>query len=410
MRGGWRIGRIGGVEVRIESSLLFLAGLITYDLWLFFSDDRQFPELRSPMALVLALLTALLFVGSILAHELAHAAAFRARGIEVRGITLYMFGGLTAAKSEARRPWDEFLVTVVGPLTTAALGFIFLGLHVLGMTTMSRAWRAMFGYLALLNLAMALFNVIPGFPLDGGRLLLSLVWRITGSRIRAIRVAARVGQGMALLIVVGGLAAVVARGEPFGLGLWPVLVGAMLYQGASAALADADRRTTLGSATAADVMSPPPPSVPADITVGLATERFLAGHEGEVFPVVDDRDGGGVIGFISARMASAAPPDRPVREAMIGTEAVATAGPGETMTEVVERVRDRGAQMVLVVDDGRLVGVIEQEDLARLFRRANRRRGGSAPPPPLPRGPVGLPARPDQPQEQRPAQDEGGKA
>ena len=112
MRGGWRIGRIGGVEVRIESSLLFLAGLITYDLWLFFSDDRQFPELRSPMALVLALLTALLFVGSILAHELAHAAAFRARGIEVRGITLYMFGGLTAAKSEARRPWDEFLVTV----------------------------------------------------------------------------------------------------------------------------------------------------------------------------------------------------------------------------------------------------------------------------------------------------------
>jgi len=149
------------------------------------------------------------------------------------------------------------------------------------------------------------------------------------------------------------------------------------------------------------VMSPPPPTVPADLLIGTAIDRFLSGRDGEAFPVVDD---GRVVGFISLRMARGAAPDRPVRDAMVGTDAVAMAGPAERMVDVADRIQDGRAQTVLVMDGGRLVGVIEREDLSRLFRTYGRSRRArpAEPPPRLPPasyripGPVSPPPRPDE--------------
>jgi Zn-dependent protease len=370
MRGGWTIARIGGVPVRVDTSLLVLAVLATWALWQGRFTSDHFPELSSTGGFMLAVLTTLLFIGSILAHELAHAGMFRARGIEVSAITLYMFGGLTAAKTEARGPADEFLVTVVGPLTTGLVGGLFIAIHRAAQGALSGPVDHMFLYLGALNLYMAVLNLLPGFPLDGGRLVLAGVWRVTGDRGRAVRVAARLGQGVALLIGAVGVVSIVAPDTVTGFGIWFVFIAFILFQGASAALADSDRRSRLDTATARQVMSPPPPTVPAGISIAQAMERHLAGHEGEAFPVVDD---GQVVGFISLRVARQAPLDRFVRDAMIGADAVATVTPAEAMGTVVDRMQQRRAQIALVVDEGRLVGVIEREDLDRFFRAARRR-------------------------------------
>ena len=358
--------RIGGIPVRADASLALLAVLIVFELWQYRFTPQHFPGLTSGKGFGLAVATTVLFIGSILAHELAHAGMFRARGIDVQGITLYMFGGLTAPKTEARRPADEFLVSLVGPLTTGALAGLFLGLHVALRGSISRPLDDILWILGRLNLLMAILNILPGFPLDGGRLVLAIVWRVTRDRARAIAVAARIGQGIAVLIGVGGLAWSAAEGSGIAGGLWFVFIAWLLFQGATSALSDVDRRRLLDSATASDVMSPPPPVVPANLTIGEALDRYLAGHDGEAFPVFDEFHGR-VVGFISPRMARGTDLTLAVRDAMVGTEAVVTVSPSDRMDHVLGELQERGAQVALVTDLGRLVGVIEREDIARFF-------------------------------------------
>jgi Zn-dependent protease/predicted transcriptional regulator len=373
--------RVSGIPVRADGSLALLAVFITWELWQFrFTPDR-FSELSSGKGFLLAVVTTALFLGSILAHELAHAGMFRARGIEVRGITLYMFGGLTAPKTEARRPSDEFLVSVVGPLTTAVVGGVFLLMHEWAATSFSRPVDEMFLYLGFLNVAMAILNVLPGFPLDGGRLVLAGVWRLTGNRTTAIGVAARIGQVVAVLIGVGGLMWSVSQGSGVSGGLWFLFIAWLLFQGATGALGDVDRRRVLGASTAGQVMSPPPPVIPSGMTVGEAVERYLEGHEGEAFPVFDEFHGR-VIGFISPRMARGVDPSLSVRDAMVGTEAVVSVSPHDPMDVVLQRLEEGRAQVALVSDGGRLVGVIEREDLTRFFGRQRAASTQASPPRP----------------------------
>lgn len=356
---GWRIGSVRGVEIRVDPSWTLVAILITYSLWLRFANQARFPGLGQTPALVLAVLTALLFFGSVLAHELAHAAMSKARGIPVHGITLFMFGGATHASMEARGPADEFLATVVGPGTSFALGGLFLAAHAFGRALVGDPVSAMFGYLAWVNIALAVFNLVPGFPLDGGRLLRSALWKLTGSLSRATRLAARVGQVIGLLVAAYGIRLIIFR-EAFD-GLWLVVIGWFVFQAASGALADATRRGFLESTTVSQVMSKPPPTIPGGLPVAVAVDQFLRGHEGEAFPVVDD---GRIVGLMSLASARGAKPDQPAREAAIGMEGTIEATPHETMAAIGERLREAGAGTVLVVDEGRLVGVVERADVS----------------------------------------------
>ncbi len=366
LSGGWKIGRIGGVEIRVDPSWAVAAILFTLIFMSEFSDPFRFPELGDGGALALAVLTSVLFFGSVLAHELAHAVASKARLIPVSGITLFMFGGATHAQIESRGPADEFLVTAAGPLTSLGLGLLFLLGHVVGRGWLPRPlWLGLFGLLARANLLLGVFNLLPGFPLDGGRLLRSAVWRATGNLDRATRIAARVGQGVAVAIMAVGVVELV-RTSDLLFGGWTVLIGSMLFRSAAATLTYSDRRRLLESTTARQAMSSPPPTIPAGLPLGTAIERFLGGHDGEAFPVVTDA---GVIGFVSLRTAQAIPPDRPVADATVGLEGIAEAGPDDPMSLVSERLGDGRKRTVLVMDGNRLVGVIEPEDLARLFRR-----------------------------------------
>jgi Zn-dependent protease/predicted transcriptional regulator len=373
LTGGWRVGRIGGVEIRVDPSWGIIAVLITFNFWLFYSDRARFPDLGSGAAGALAVLTAALFFGSVLAHELAHAGMSKVRGIPVSGITLFLFGGATHAKVDAKGPADEFLITVVGPLTSAALGVVSLLVHSLGPQTLTHPFSSMLGYLAFINLLLAGFNLLPGFPLDGGRLLRSVLWRVMGLQ-RGTYVAARVGQGVGLLIIAAGVAISISTGDLLEF-LWPAFIGWFLFRAASASLVQDDRRRLLESTTAREVMNAPPPSIPSDLQVAVALERYLLGHEGEAFPVME---GGHVVGFVSPRTARAIPLDRRVRDAMVQGRGVIEARPEETMEAITERLSQERGETVLVLDQGRLVGVIERTDLSRFLRRR-----------------VGLPPRPD---------------
>ena len=200
----WRVGRIAGIEIRIDSSWAVIALLITYSMYL--RASVLYPELSGSGAVALGILATVLFFGSVLVHELAHALVSQARGIRVQDITLFLFGGATRARVDSRGPGDEFLIALVGPLTSGLLAGLFAIVAGLGRDVLSRPLAGTFGYLAWTNLLLAVFNLAPGFPLDGGRLLRSAIWKATGSLARATRVASVAGQVVGWLLVAAGVA------------------------------------------------------------------------------------------------------------------------------------------------------------------------------------------------------------
>ena len=195
----WRVGRVAGVEVRVDSSWAVIALLVTYTMYL--RSSIVYPELSGAGAVGIAVLATVLFFGSVLVHELAHALVSEARGIRVQDITLFLFGGATRARVDSRGPGDEFLITVVGPLTSLLLAGLFGLGNLAGRNALPPPLAGTLGYLAWVNLLLAAFNLVPGFPLDGGRLLRSAIWKATGNLRRATRIASVAGQGAGWLLV-----------------------------------------------------------------------------------------------------------------------------------------------------------------------------------------------------------------
>ena len=348
----WKIGSIGGVAIRVDSSWSIIAILITYSL------DVRFTDAGVPgaKAFALAFLASVLFFASVLIHELAHAGMARMRGIPVQGIVLYLFGGATSARVEEKGPGAEFLVTVVGPASSLALGGIFWELARAFDDPLSLA----FDYVAGVNIVLGLFNLVPGFPLDGGRILRAGIWRVTGSLERATAIAAGVGMVIGLALVAIGIIQAIATG--FFFSLWLSMIGWIVFQAARGAVRYQRSSRALSSGVVADAMRAPPLAVPAEISLSQSLDSYLRGREEEVFPVVDDGRVVGVLTFEAARGVGQHDPLRPVRDAMLPVTNALVVGPGEGLDAVAERL-DGGEAMV--VEDGRLVGTISSSDLHR---------------------------------------------
>ncbi len=247
----WRLGRILGIEIRVDTSWIFIALLVAYSLHQTF--QARFPQLSSGSALVLAIIFGLLFFGSVLAHEMAHAVTARRRGIEVQGITLFLFGGATHAKVDSRRPQDELVVSVLGPLTSLVLGGLFL-LVTQALGGGDQPVAGGFRYLGGVNIVLAVFNMLPGFPLDGGRVLRALVWRATGNFSRATRIASIAGQTVGYLLLAWGLV-LLARGF-IETAIWTSAIGLFLAQAARASYDD--RQSGLPKEEEAEPSESPP--------------------------------------------------------------------------------------------------------------------------------------------------------
>jgi Zn-dependent protease len=362
----WKIGSVGGIAIRVDSSWIIIALLITASLW---SQFAEVLDTAPGAALALALVTAVLFFGSVLVHELAHAGMARARRIEVSGITLFLFGGATSARMEDRGAVDEFLVTVVGPLSSAALGGLFLVVDRADVLAVEidRVMR----YIGVINIALAIFNLVPGFPLDGGRILRSLIWKATGNLDRATTIAAGVGMVVAAGLIALGLYRAFTE-DPSGLsisGLWLALIGWFLFQGARGATTQRRFRRVLSQGTAGEAMGPPPQSIPGGISLSEALDH-LRGHEDQAFPVVEDGRLVGALTFEAARRVGQQDPMRPVRDAMVPADRMLSYAADEPLDRVAEGVGE--GDPALVLRDGEVVGSITAEHVYRWLRQRSR--------------------------------------
>jgi Zn-dependent protease len=355
----WKIGSIGGIPITVDLSWLLLGVLIVYNQLTTFSQ-----VLGPGAAFAVALLSAVLFLGSILGHELAHAFVARLRRLPVTGIRLFMFGGATGVQME-RTPGDEFLITVVGPLTSVGIGLALLAVSAVG--GLSHAVHDTLRYVGGLNVILGLANLLPGFPLDGGRILHAVLWRVLKSEARATRIAALTGMVAWGGAIAFGAYEIAARND-LGFGLWIVLVGTMMFQGAKATLDRQKVFTVLSRGTVAEAMGPPPETVPAGISLSEAYDRFFRGHEDETFPVVDELGRlAGVATFESASRIGRENPLRPVREAMLPADDILVVRVDDPLDGVVGRL---GASKLpaVVMQNGSVVGQIALPDVDRWLR------------------------------------------
>jgi Zn-dependent protease/CBS domain-containing protein len=362
----WRVGRIAGIEVRIDSSWVVVALLITYSMYLRVS--LVYEEVSAGGAAWLAVLSAVLFFGSVLVHELAHALVSQARGIRVQDITLFLFGGATRARVESRGPADEFLIAVVGPLTSALLAAGFGIVAGVGGGVLPRPLAGTLGYLAWTNLLLAAFNLVPGFPLDGGRLLRSAIWKATGSLRRATRVASVAGQAVGWLLVAGGVAYLL--GGNLAGAIWFAFIGWFLVQAARASYQELQLRDLLRGVEAEEVMATNLVRIPPELSLQDAVDDYFMRYDHGAFPV-DER--GRTVGLLTLRGVRRVPrerwPTRRVRDHMVPLGDQVVVAPDARMDGVLGKLEDGQAGRVLVVDDGGVVGIITPSDLARWLRR-----------------------------------------
>jgi Zn-dependent protease/CBS domain-containing protein len=370
MQETFRLGRIAGVRVGVNWSVLVIFVLIAYGLaGQYF--PRAYPHSSAAADAAAGILAAIVFVFSLLAHELAHAVVARRNGVPVEGITLWLFGGVARLSGEAQTPGAELRIAGVGPLVSLLLGLLFgLVAGLLAANGVSGLVVAAFGWLGGINVSLAVFNVIPAAPLDGGRLLRALVWRLSRDRRKATIVASRAGQVFGWLLVAYGLfSTFVTRSYT---GLWSALIGWFLVSAATVEAQQAGTHSALAGVPVARVMSPASP-VPGSVSVAGFLAHHLPDYRHSAVPVSDE--GGNIIGLVTLdRIGRVPPADRgrvTLRQLVCPVGQVATARPDEPVTEVLGRMRSGcGEGRALVLADGELVGVISPEDVMRALQWA----------------------------------------
>jgi Zn-dependent protease/CBS domain-containing protein len=345
------IARLRGVPIRVDPSWLVIAALVS---WIVYGRFSQVLSARPP-ALVTgaAVAVALLLFASILAHELGHMITSLDRDVPVAAVTLFAMGGVTESTREARSARDEFVIVGIGPLISLVLGAAFA--LVTSWLIPSSVPSMVTGYLAWTNVALAVFNVLPGYPLDGGRLLRSLLWMGTGQPHKATRWAARVGQVFAALVIFVGVRYMLTQGGGALGGLWEVLIGLFLLRGATESHRHASVRERAGRRRVTDVMGsvPPPlrPDTPLDQALQAVQERPSL-----LWPVGDPVTGGLLLHQIDA-VPSDRWPDTVVAD-LAAAAADVCVDVDTPLDDALERMATSPGHMLLVVREGRAVGLL----------------------------------------------------
>jgi len=379
VRDSIRLGRIAGVTVGLNWSLPVLAVLLATGL-AGSSLPSSAPGYDSWAYGVAGSLAALAFLAAILAHELGHAVVARRQGLGVDGITLWALGGLTRIEGDAASPAGELRISGIGPLVSLALG---LGLGGLGLALGALGWSplvaAALDWLGAINLILAVFNALPGAPLDGGRLLHAALWRHHGDRLRATETASRVGWVLGLAMVALGFVGFVFSG--FG-GLWLALVGWFLMTASRAEQSQARLHHGLEGLRAMDLMSPDPVRGAGWVTVQAFMDDYAPAARPAAFPV--DAWSGRLAGLVTVDQLRSVPPaQRSVRRVIDVAWPLARVPivrPERPATEVATLIAQAPSEQALVMDDDRLLGIISRSDLTsrdRANRQGHAGRGGA---------------------------------
>ena len=364
-RGGLPLFRIAGIQVRVDPSWFLVFLLIWWSLSAGYFPRTQ-PEASAAQTWAAGLLAALLFFLSLLLHELSHSIVARRSGHAVRSITLFLFGGVAEMTSEPEDPGTELRIAVAGPLASFALALFFWVAGRLLPETTPDLLLGVTSYLAWINLALGTFNLLPGFPLDGGRMLRALLWWRTGSLRRASRVATQAGKGLGLgLALLGGIQ--IFSGALVG-GIWLVLIGLFARGLAETSYQSLILRELLGQVSVEDVMVREPVTVPPDLTLDRLIDDYILGRGFRGFPVVE---GGRTVGLISVDRLRTVPPEvraqERVRDHLERADEEHSVTPETPLLEAIVKMGRLGAQRLLVLRPGssELVGLLTHSGLAR---------------------------------------------
>lgn len=359
-----RLGRVLGVELRLDYSWFIIFALIAWML-----AGHHFPMMNPgwPRATYwgIGLLASLLFFASVLAHELAHSTVSRALGVPVRDITLFIFGGAARLMREPQRPRDEFLIAAVGPLASLAIAAAFWVLSRLGGSPASPIFAAA-SWLASINVVLAVFNLLPGFPLDGGRVLRAIVWGATRSFEKATRVAVFAGRTLALFLMFWGVWQIFA-GNPAG-GLWIAFIGWFLDSAAARTLQDVALKDVLSGYTVRDAVMTDCPHVEPDMVLATVVDQKVLPSGRRCFPVVSD---GALRGLLTLHRIKEVARDRwtttRVEDVMIGREDLKTVRQTDPLAEVLDRMAGEDINQFPVMEDGRFVGMVARDSLLKFI-------------------------------------------
>lgn len=366
------LGRIAGIRVGLNWSLVVVIALIAWTLATG-SFPAAAPGQSSGAYWAAGIVAAIIFLASLLAHELAHSVVAQRLGVRVDGITLWLFGGVSRLSGDANSARAETLITVVGPLTSLVLGVLFLLIGAaLAAAGTPKLAVATLNWVGTINLTLGIFNLLPAFPLDGGRVLRALIWARTGDKLRATSIAARVGIGFAILLIGLGILSFLASGNVIG-GLWMVFLGWFLLGAARAEEQGGLIRQALDHVSVADVMTPDPVLVPDYISVEDLVNRFLFANRHTTFPTQDF--GGNLTGLVTLAAIKQVPADRRattrVREIACALAQVPTAGPEHSLLDLVGRMGGCAEGRALVLKDGKLVGIVSPSDVSRAVQRSS---------------------------------------
>jgi Zn-dependent protease/CBS domain-containing protein len=359
MPGSFRIGKIFGIEISIHVSWLIIVVLLTWSL-----ATGWFPAISPGWSAftywVISLLATLLLFASVLVHELAHSLVARARGLPVKNITLLIFGGVSNIEQEPKSPGVEFQMAFVGPLTSLLIGGLSY-LLLLAIRGGISELSAMLGYVAVANLLLGLFNLVPAFPLDGGRVFRSIVWKISGNIRTATRAATLLGQGIAYLLILAGFYLIL--GGYILDGIWLGLIGWFLLSGAQSANSQAVLETMFKGVTVSEVMNSSPATVPANISLQKLVDEFLLPHGWRSAFVLQ---GDQLAGLITLSDIRHIPRDEwgrtPVGFSMIPVEKLQ-----QSLNEVLPLMVAQDVNQLPVIANGLLVGVMGREDVVRFL-------------------------------------------
>ena len=365
MGSAFRVGRIMGISIEIHPSWLVIGFLVTYSLATV-QFPLQYTGWGTGLYWLVGAITSLGFLASVLGHELSHALVARRFGVKISAITLFVFGGAATMEEEPKRARDEALIAAAGPLASLLIG---VALWIVDIFVQQEQVAALVGWLGFINLTLGVFNLVPGFPMDGGRILRAALWRIRGDRYKATRNAATVGQLIGYLIIALGI---LIAFQPGGIvaGIWLALIGWFLSSAAEQASAQTGIERTLRGVRVRDVMETEPPSVsPNESVADLVQERMLHG-EHRTF-LVRHLDGG-LAGIVTLSDVRRVPRDdweqARVTDVMTRWADLATVTPDDAVESAMKLIQERGVSQLPVITEGRTVaGLLTRAGIMRLI-------------------------------------------
>lgn len=379
MRKGIRIGRIFGIDIRIDWSWLIIFLLVTWNLGTMFGELHG--DWRTTLQWGIAVIAALLFFASVLAHELAHSLVAKARGVPVRSITLFMFGGVSNIQREPDNPGGEFLMAILGPLTSIVIGFILVSIAGVsgGLSATLQNPSEVIGqlnpattlllWLGSINMTLGVFNLIPGFPLDGGRVLRSILWSLTDDLRRATRWASWVGQGIAWAMIISGISMAFGAQVPFfgsGLsnGLWLIFIGWFLNGASARSYQKVVVQDILEGVPVRRMMRTDPPTVSPDIPVSSLVHQHVMRRDDHAFPVLESGRVVGIVTLDDVRAVNRDEWDRvAVQNIMTPIDELAAVETNSDAAEAMKMLSGRDVRQLPVLRDGQLAGVLRRRDI-----------------------------------------------